>query len=302
MPKYNDNLANAERTSLPAFTEQDPPWKGQVLVGDDEPRLRASLCEILRHDGFNVDAAADGAAVCQHVQSGHYDLIVMNICMPGMTGLDVMAWLKATGSNIPILIISGLYDFTTLRRAVQMGAYDYLRKPYNVEELIRIVNEAVRAQRNASLQTTAHTAERIAEEFFRRALDYVPDVVFSLDEGGCINFLNNRVETLLGFRRKELMGQHLSCLVDDVNSAKLPHLLERRPSQKPFTCELELKTRINGIANLTCELTIMNTEDEHFLAARILGAAVDTRFLFWCCQRYHRAQENTGINRVPCVA
>ncbi|PPI79526.1 diguanylate cyclase [Marinobacter flavimaris] len=215
---------------------------GRLLVADDEPRLLESLCSILRDKGFEVDEAMDGDAVCQQLQDNAYDLILLDIRMPGKSGLEIMAWLKETGMDSQVIIMSGQSDYRIVRQAFKLGACDYLKKPYDVDDLIQAVGGKVLERRQSRLRATTDWSNPLKGEFFRRTLDHLPELVFLLDERKCFKYLNQKVESLTGLPAEELIGQPLSRLVHEDDIAKLPLFFERAEAGEPITQEIKLRT------------------------------------------------------------
>jgi DNA-binding NarL/FixJ family response regulator len=123
---YSENSASDDVDITPHVTGETSEYLGRLLIGDDEPRLLNSLCSILRDKGFEVDGAEDGDAVCQRLRENAYDLVLLDIRMPGRSGLESMAWLKETGVDAPVIIISGHSDHRIVRQAFKLGACDYL--------------------------------------------------------------------------------------------------------------------------------------------------------------------------------
>lgn len=256
LANYSEGSVSHDGSAVSTTTEVSA-WKGRVLVGDDEPRLVSSLCAILRAEGFEVDAAGGGHAVCGQVLSTAYDLILLNLCMPGKSGFEVLSWLKEARIAIPVVIISGRSDYRVVRRAFRMGVCDYLRKPYDVDELIRVVDTTIIEQRNARLAAEARPHPRTGA-FFQHALDHLPDLIFSVDDSLCINYLNDRVESLLGVSKAKLLGHPLPHLVHADDVAKIPLLFKRAKAGAPVTQEIKLRTCNKEIAHLECEITVVS--------------------------------------------
>ncbi len=229
---------------------------GRLLVGDDERRLLESLCSILHDKGFEVDGAIDGDAVCQQLRDNVYDLILLNICMPGKSGLEIMAWLKETGNDAQVIIISGHSDYRIVRQAFKLGACDYLKKPYDVDDLVRAVGGKVLERRQGRPQATTGCFNPLAGEFFRHTLDHLPELVFSLDERKCINYLNHQVAGLVGLPAQELIGKPFSQLVHEDDIAKLPLFFEKNEAGEPITQEIKLKTNSGSFGCKDFEITI----------------------------------------------
>lgn len=107
----------------------------RILVVEDEPRMGRLLGKLLRESGFAVDVVGSGETALEHVQVSSYDLIVLDILLPGMDGLNVCREIRSEGLAAPILVISALSEITDRVRGLELGADDYLPKPFAIEEL-----------------------------------------------------------------------------------------------------------------------------------------------------------------------
>ena len=117
---YSENSVSDDVDITPHVTGETSEYLGRLLIGDDEPRLLNSLCSILRDKGFEVDGAEDGDAVCQRLRENAYDLVLLDIRMPGKSGLEIMAWLKETGVDAPVIIISAHSYYRIVRQAFKL--------------------------------------------------------------------------------------------------------------------------------------------------------------------------------------
>jgi diguanylate cyclase (GGDEF)-like protein/PAS domain S-box-containing protein len=262
LQNYNENAVSDGVDITPHHvTGETSECLGRLLIGDDEPRLLNSLCSILRDKGFEADGAEDGDAVCQRLRENAYDLVLLDIRMPGKSGLEIMAWLKETGVDAPVIIISAHSDYRIVRQAFKLGACDYLRKPYDVDELIRAVGGTVLERRQARSQAATGWSKPLTDEFFKHTLDHLPDLVFSLDERKCINYLNHHSESLLGLPTEELIGQPFSQLVHEGDIAKLPLLFGKNEVGERVTQEIKLKTYHGGIGYLDCDIKVVSPRE-----------------------------------------
>ena len=116
----------------------------RVLVIEDEPRIREFLCDGLQAEGFTVDGAADGVVGLALAQSEPYDLVVLDLLLPRLDGLRLLAELRGTRPDTPVLILSARTDLPTKLRGFELGATDYLAKPFSFEELVARVRVQVR--------------------------------------------------------------------------------------------------------------------------------------------------------------
>jgi two-component system response regulator MprA len=108
----------------------------RVLVVDDEPAVRESLERVLRHDGFDVDLAADGRAAIRQVASGRPDAVLLDVLMPHLDGVEVCRRLRDTGDRTPVLMLTARDAITDRVAGLEAGADDYLPKPFALEELL----------------------------------------------------------------------------------------------------------------------------------------------------------------------
>ena len=107
----------------------------RVLVVEDEPQVAVYICRALTEEGFAVDQARDGLKALELASVYEYDALVLDLMLPGVDGLTVCRRLRATGKQMPILILSARDMVDDRVRGLDAGADDYLVKPFAVEEL-----------------------------------------------------------------------------------------------------------------------------------------------------------------------
>ena len=130
-----------------------------VLIADDHAIVRKGLIQILRDapDGFRVDEASSGQEVLERLRAGTYDVVVLDITMPGRSGLDVLAQIKVQYPELPVLILSMHPEDQYAVRALKAGASGYLIKDSAPSELIK----AVRKIASGGKYITSAVAERL---------------------------------------------------------------------------------------------------------------------------------------------
>ncbi|MBT7307830.1 MAG: response regulator [Gammaproteobacteria bacterium] len=114
-----------------------------ILVVDDDQKLRQLLCRYLKEQGFEVHSAADGVEMDQRLSEGLPDLIVLDLMLPGESGLTIAARLRSK-SEIPIVILSAKGDEVDRIAGLEVGADDYLAKPFNPRELLVRIQSVLR--------------------------------------------------------------------------------------------------------------------------------------------------------------
>lgn len=110
--------------------------KQRILVADDSGTIRALLKTALEGSGYEVDMADDGLSAYELGLNHEYDLIIMDQLMPGLLGLEVIERWRDEGMNAPVLMLTGVDDDRTAVESFDIGAVDYVRKPFRMTELM----------------------------------------------------------------------------------------------------------------------------------------------------------------------
>jgi two-component system OmpR family response regulator len=125
-----------------------------ILIVDDDREIRDLLARFLERNRFRVTAARDGREARRAWSAGHYQLVVLDLMLPGESGLDIARWLRSQG-NVPIIMLTAMGDETDRIIGLELGADDYLPKPFNPRELL--------ARMRAVMRRTAEQSERKPE-------------------------------------------------------------------------------------------------------------------------------------------
>jgi two-component system OmpR family response regulator len=141
----------------------------RILVVEDDARMASLLSRVLREAGYAVDVAPDGITAAQRGSHDAYDLVILDILLPGIDGFTVCQRLRAASASTPILMLSARSEITDRVRGLQLGADDYLPKPFAVEELRARVTVLLR-RRSLPLQI-ALTVGRIRLDRTKRSVD-----------------------------------------------------------------------------------------------------------------------------------
>jgi response regulator RpfG family c-di-GMP phosphodiesterase len=122
----------------------------RVLIVDDEKFIRDILADFLGMEGYIVRTAEDGAAALVELHNAHYDLIISDLKMPRMGGIELLDAIGTAAPNALTVIMTGFGTVETAIDAMKRGAYDYILKPFKVEEVIRVVQRGLEKQRLAA--------------------------------------------------------------------------------------------------------------------------------------------------------
>jgi DNA-binding NtrC family response regulator len=117
--------------------------KGRILVVDDEANARNALAEILREEGYSVETAADGFKGLARFHEFSPDLVLSDLKMPGMDGVELLGKVREVEATLPVIVMTAYGAVDTAVRAMRAGAIDYLTKPINTDELLLVADRAL---------------------------------------------------------------------------------------------------------------------------------------------------------------
>src|SRR3954454_8211857 len=139
--------------------------KPSVLIVDDEAGVRSALGGVLRDEGYAVDAVDSGEACLDRVTRAPFDVIILDIWLPGMDGLATLSRLRERRVDAPVVMISGHGNIESAVRAIKMGAFDFVEKPLSLDKTVLVVGNAVRQRRleaeNRELRATVGRQQTI---------------------------------------------------------------------------------------------------------------------------------------------
>src|SRR6476646_2668568 len=149
--------------------------KPRLLVVDDEAGIRESLSLILKDEGYHVEAVASAEEALQRAASGDIEVVLLDVWLPGIDGLEALSRLQAASRPPAVIMISGHGTIETAVRATKLGAFDFIEKPLSLEKIIVLVRNAIQQRRlqeeNANLRTElGHCYQIIGESVPMKAL------------------------------------------------------------------------------------------------------------------------------------
>lgn len=144
---------------------------GRVLIVDDEKSIRITLCEFLKNEGFVADSASDAVVACSMIEEKKYDVVITDIIMPRISGMDLLSTIRKTSQTLQVIIMTGEPSVDTAIRAVQSGANDYLTKPISKDILLKTVRNAVHVKRLSDEKAVLEEENR----FYQKQLEALVD-------------------------------------------------------------------------------------------------------------------------------
>jgi DNA-binding NtrC family response regulator len=135
----------------------------RILVVDDEEIVIRSCLRILDGDDFQVEAVQDGREALRKVEENPYDVMILDIMMPNIDGLEVLRRVKETHPNVDVIMVTGLSQIDTAVQAMKLGAFDYISKPFEPDELKLVVQRAL--ERRRLLQENLNLKSEVSSKY-----------------------------------------------------------------------------------------------------------------------------------------
>ncbi len=118
--------------------------KPRILLVDDESEFVDTLAERLHLRGYHAETANDGETALHSIENDCPDLVVLDLKMPGLSGMEVLKEIRKNSKPVPVILLTGHGSTKEGIEGMRQGAYDYLIKPIDIDELIQVINVAVR--------------------------------------------------------------------------------------------------------------------------------------------------------------
>ncbi len=180
----------------------------RILVVDDEPAICDYLQQFLTRQKYNTTAVNGGQEAIKAIAKWHFDIIFLDISLPDLSGYDVLDQISERSPHSIIIMMTGYASIETAVEALRKGAYDYLRKPFELDELLKTTNNALAHQRLEAAHRASQEALRESEERFR---DLVENSLIG------ISIIQNRHIVYQNSEQRKLFGRlPASFLIDDL--------------------------------------------------------------------------------------
>ena len=118
----------------------------RILLLEDDKILSETLCELLESEGYDITLARDGNSVLDLTASSHFELMLFDVNVPDYNGFELLKMLRASGDTTPCIFLTSLHDIASLSKGFAVGADDYLKKPFDFDELLIRIGALLRKQ------------------------------------------------------------------------------------------------------------------------------------------------------------
>jgi len=215
----------------------------RLLIVDDEPLMRSGLRHHLAADGRTILECGTGADAIAMIKSQDVELVLLDINLPDISGLEILEWVTVNRKSVSVILVSGDDRIDSAIKALRHGAVEFVRKPYEVEDILHKVDSVLHHRRLERNNVLMAARLEQSERLHRFLVENSPDIIYTLDKAGCFTFINGRVETLLGFTREELIGCPYFTIVHEDDLERALYAFNERRSDHRATTNLEVRLK-----------------------------------------------------------
>ncbi|MGH7233689.1 MAG: PAS domain S-box protein, partial [Nitrospiraceae bacterium] len=186
-----------------------------VLIVDDDPDIGQALTDFLEHEGFQVEVAEDGAAAMEKAKRLHYGAVILDLGLPDIDGLELLKMLLEVDSKLPIIVLTAYTTAEKTIGALSQGAFAFLTKPYNRDQLKATLSRAIGVKALATRAETVESALTASEDRFRSVVQSASDAIIIAGSLGQIVSWNKAAQQLFGYSESEVLGQSLTLIMPE---------------------------------------------------------------------------------------
>jgi diguanylate cyclase (GGDEF)-like protein/PAS domain S-box-containing protein len=220
-----------------------------ILIVDDEQRIRATYRQLLSAPERSIEDCGTGSEAMRRLEGRDIDVLILDLNLPDINGLEIMEWMLRRHVPTAVVVFSGDASIDSAIRALRHGAFEFIRKHGDPQELIDTVDRVLSRRRMEREHAMMTIRLEHSERLHRFLVEQSPDIIYTLDKKGVFIFVNGRVQALLGYSREELLGKHYSLIVhpDDQEHARFAFNERRIGDRASTNVEIRLQTKSNGI-------------------------------------------------------
>jgi two-component system, OmpR family, phosphate regulon sensor histidine kinase PhoR len=204
-------------------TESSLHIKPKILVVDDEKRVRDTCHKMLAADGFDVSRAESGDVGIQMIEKDHFDIILLDLMMPGLSGLETLARVRDMHPDTVVIVITGYATVEHSIEAMKRGAFDFLSKPFSPQDLRLVIGKAVGFIETLQDITTENSRMRVL-------INHLGDGVMACDAQKRVALANPPFLKMVGYRGEDVVGRPVTELI---KTEKLLGMIDQALSMPP---------------------------------------------------------------------
>ena len=240
-PRFIEKITKKAAKTMTEKQSADILLKAKILVIDDEKVIRNGCNEVLTQDGYDVILAENGELGLEMIEKSHFDVILLDLMMPGLSGFDVLSRVKALHPDTSIIVITGYATIENSIEAMKKGAFDFIPKPFSPDQLRVVVGKAI--EHTGALKDIANEKSRM-----RVLINLITSGVMVTDAEKKLVLANPAFMKIVGFKGDDIIGRPYTELVQQI---QLRQMVERA-----------LSVSESEITEITEELKIKKNRDD----------------------------------------
>ncbi len=181
-------------------------FKPKILVIDDEKVIRNGCREVLTQEGYEATLAENGKLGLNMIEKAHFDVILLDLMMPGLSGFDVLSHVKALHPDTSIIVITGYATIENSIEAMKKGAFDFIPKPFSPDQLRVVVSKAI--EHTGALKDIANEKSRM-----RVLINLLANGVMVADAEKKVVLANPAFMKIMGFQGDDIIGRPITVLI-----------------------------------------------------------------------------------------
>jgi PAS domain S-box-containing protein len=212
----------------PVVQENAMNSNSRIIIVDDEPRICETLKFFLENNGYEVESALNGIQALALSDTKTFDLFLLDIGLPHIDGIELMSHVLQKDPNALVILMTGNATVDSAVAALKTGAYDYLKKPIEIDDLLKTIQDCLQQKRLLDQNRDFAAKLKISEERYRFIVQNCPDIIYTIDEKGCFLFVNEAIKRLLGYEPAALLHQPWISIVYEKDLEKARWFLRER--------------------------------------------------------------------------
>jgi len=209
------------------------PFVPKILIIDDDPRMCDSLKVLLGSEGYEIQTRHNGQEALKALVKNDFDFVLLDLVLPDINGAEIMDHINSQTPETFVIVITGHASLDSAIDSFRKGAFDYLRKPFEYEELLKRVKNALDQKQLKREKKRVKETLRESEEKFRLAFENAKDAIFWANpQTGLIANCNKAAEILIEKTRDEIIGQHQTTLHPSQKAQQYGDMFRRHIERK----------------------------------------------------------------------
>lgn len=220
-----------------------PKYTPSIVMVTVDPEVSDVLEVLLKNLNYKIQLTNSSSGAIEKLKEKKYDLILLDVSLPGMNIVQVLNYIKEISPDTLIIVLAGNNSNGSVGECLNHGAYDFLKKPFQKEEIMRRINNALSQKILKNELEASQDKLQTMEKRYEYMVYNSPDFIYTLDTEGNFTYINESVKNILGCEKNQLIKKHYSTIVypDDMPKAKYVFNERRAGSRDTRVTKLRLK-------------------------------------------------------------